>query len=146
MGRNALYLAELGGSVICIDRDLSCLKKRQAKSNGSGGVELLEMDLIANPWPFGPRTVGGIVLVDFLDLSLFGSFEMSLIAGGLLLVETVSGRGGNYLELPKAGELKTTLKDGFEFEVFREKKVGPTTADAVTVRMLARRRAQDRRA
>jgi hypothetical protein len=60
-----------------------------------------------------------------------------------LLLETVPGCGGNYLELPKAGTLKTAFERGFNFEFYKEGKVGPPDYDAVTVQLLAKRRVQE---
>ena len=139
-GRNAFYLAQLGCKVICIDRDLSRLKDRWSDGEISKHLTLMEMDLIADPWPFGERTIGGIVLVDFLDRSLFQFFERSLIVGGYLLVETISNRGGNYLELPRAGELRKAFERSLEFCLYKEREAGPRRIDAVTVRMLGKRR------
>jgi hypothetical protein len=100
----------------------------------------MEMDLLADPWPFKERTTGGIVLVDFLDRSLFQLFERSLVTGSYLLIETISNRGGNYLELPAADELRKAFERSFEFSVYHERKAGPTGVNAVTVRMLGKRR------
>jgi SAM-dependent methyltransferase len=138
-GRNAFYLAQLGCTVICIDRDLHRLKERMPDVEISKRLTLIEMDLLADPWPFGERTIGGIVLVDFLDRSLFPLFERSLVTGSYLLIETISNRGGNYLELPRAGELRQAFERSLEFNVYREREAGPRTVDAVTVRMLGRR-------
>lgn len=139
-GRNAFYLAQLGCKVICIDRDLSCLKDRWSGGEISKHLTLIEMDLVADPWPFGERTIGGIVLVDFLDRSLFTFFERSLVTGSCLLIETISNRGGNYLELPSAGELRKAFEKSFEFHFYNEREAGPRQIDAVTVRMLGKRR------
>jgi SAM-dependent methyltransferase len=138
-GRNAFYLAELGCTVICVDRDLSRLKEGRPDAEISKRLKLIEMDLVADPWPFGEGTIGGIVLVDFLDRSLFHFFEQSLVTGGYLLIETISNRGGNYLELPRAGELRTAFERSFELQVYHEREAGPCAVNAVTVRMLARR-------
>src|SRR5689334_13229867 len=54
-GRNALYLASLGASVICVDRDLSRLKNRLPQAQISNHLKLREMDLLADQWPFGKR-------------------------------------------------------------------------------------------
>jgi hypothetical protein len=70
---------------------------------------------------------------------LFPFFEDSLSPGGCLLFETVPGCGGNYLELPKAGQLKGLLGKAFDIEYYKEAKVGPADYDAVTVRLLASR-------
>jgi SAM-dependent methyltransferase len=139
-GRNAFYLASLGCTVICIDRDLSRLRNRLPDRLISKRLNLVEMDLLTDPWPFREHTIGGIVLVDFLDRSLFQYLERSLVVGGYLLIETISNRGGNYLELPRATELRTAFERSFEFSIYHERKAGPRAMDAVTVRMLAHRR------
>ena len=139
-GRNAFYLAHFGCTVICVDRDLSRLKLRLQDAQISKRLRLIEMDLLADPWPFVERTIGGIVLVDFLDRALFRFFERSLIPGGYLLIETISNRGGKYLELPTAGQLRKAFERSLEFSIYRERKAGPRTINAVTVRMLGRRR------
>jgi SAM-dependent methyltransferase len=137
-GRNAFYIAQFGANVICVDHDLTRIKNQFPEVGDPKRLTLVEMDLLADPWPFRPRTIGGIVLVDFLDRSLFLKCESSLIPGGYILIESVSGRGGNYFELPKAGEVKMAFERSFEFQFYREVKVGPRPSDAVTVRMLAR--------
>lgn len=140
-GRNAVQVAKFGSSVICVDQDLTRLKTQMYERDFSRRLTLFEMDLLADPWPFRPRSIGGIILADFLDRSLFRSFEISLIPGGYMLIETVSGRGGNYLGLPRAGELKTAFEKSFDILIYREVKVGPGASNAVTVKMLAQRRA-----
>jgi hypothetical protein len=47
---------------------------------------------------------------------------------------------GNYLQLPKAGELRSLLKEAFELEFYKERKVGPQKCGAVAVQLLARRK------
>ena len=140
-GRNAFYVAQFSSNVICVDRDLTYLKNQLPGQDISKRLTLIEFDLLAHTWPFKPRSIGGIVLVDFLDRRLFDLFEQSIVAGGYLLIETVSGRGGNYLELPNAGELRTAFEKSFEMFVYKEVKAGPRTSRAVTVKMFARRRA-----
>lgn len=145
-GRNALLLSQLGCTVICVDRDLSGLAtqrlrlRRTAAMRVSERLMLQRLDLVQDPWPFGPCAVGGIVNVHFFLPALFPSFVSSLSPGGYLLFETAPGCGGNYLELPKAGDVKTALGKAFDLEFYQEGKVGPHDYDAVTVRVLARRR------
>jgi hypothetical protein len=55
--------------VICLDRDLTRLKKQLPERDIAKQLALVEMDLLADPWPFPPSTIGGIVLVDFLNPS-----------------------------------------------------------------------------
>jgi SAM-dependent methyltransferase len=145
-GRHAVLLLRLGCTVICVDRDLAALEARQVRlsrtlfSRVSGQLVLQRLDLIRDPWPFGPRTVGGILNIHFFAPKLFPFFARSLSPGGYLLFETVPGCGGNYLELPKAGEVRNALGKAFDFEFYKEGRVGPRAYDAVTVQTLARRR------
>jgi len=106
----------------------------------SARLTLHQIDLVKEAWPFGAGVVGGIVNVHFLLPSLFPSFESSLSPGGYLLLETVPGCGGNYLELPKAGRIRSAFGKAFDFEFYREGKTGPSGYDAVTVQMLAKRK------
>lgn len=132
-GRNGLFLASLGGKVIFIDRDLKRLHER-ARS------EAFQIDLARDQWPFAPGTLGGIINVHFLLPKLFRYFAASLAPGAHLLLETVPGCGNNCLELPEAGHLRRELAGEFEFEEYQESTVGPCDVDAVTVRLLARKR------
>src|SRR6266702_3612882 len=74
-GRNGIFLAQLGCSVICLDRDLSRLPNDKLLNVS---LKRHQMDLITDEWPFAERTIGGILLVDFLHLPLFENFERSL--------------------------------------------------------------------
>ena len=145
-GRHAMLLLRLGCTVICVDKELAALQTRLVRlsrtlfSKVSGNLVLQRLDLIKDPWPFGPRTVGGILNVHFFTPRLFPFFARSLSPGGYLLFETVPGCGGNYLELPKAGEVRNALGKAFDFEFYKEGRVGPRAYDAVTVQTLARRR------
>jgi SAM-dependent methyltransferase len=143
-GRNAFPLKRLGCTVICIDRDLSRLRTQQLISHDLAGPaepELIpqQMDLLKDSWPFGESSVGGIINIHFYCAFLLPFFERSLAPGSYLLLETVPGCGGNYLELPGAGMVKSAFEKSLDFEFYRERRVGPSGFDAVTVRMLARR-------
>lgn len=136
-GRNAFPLVQRGCTVICADNDLTRLRspKRMA-----GQLIRRQLDLVVDAWPFEKSSLGGIVNVHFLLIPLFPYFESSLSPGGYLLLETVPGCGGNYLQLPKAGELRSLLKEPFELEFYKERKVGPQKCEAVAVQLLARRK------
>jgi len=145
-GRNALPLAELGCTVICMDKDVAQIEiVRDSLRNTpfSGLSERLtpqSVDLnIASQWRFGPGTIGGIINIHFLAIGLIPLFHSSLIPGGYLLIETVPGHGGNYLQLPKSGELRTILTARFELKFYKEHKAGPPGVDAVTVKAFARK-------
>jgi tellurite methyltransferase len=145
-GRNALTFAQLGCTVICVDRDLDDLHahvehlRRTELRKTSAKLSLHQLDLVKDRWPFAACLAGGIINVHFLLPKLFPFFERSLSPGGYLLLETVPGCGGNYLELPKAGELRSAFEKGYEVEFYQERKVGPLGVDAVTVKVLGKKR------
>ena len=138
-GRNAFFLSSLGATVICMDRELTRLREYLAQ-NASTGIIAQQIDLINDPWPFTSASVGGIVNVHFTCPALFPFFGSSLSPNGYLLLETVPGCGGNYMELPKKGQLKAALEGFFSFEMYKERPVGHPERNAVTVKLVARRR------
>jgi SAM-dependent methyltransferase len=144
-GRNAILLARLGGAVICIDRDLSALDanlKRQRRILTGFARQLIpeRIDLLKDPWPFCPGSVGGIIDVHCLLSPLMPVFVKSLVPQAYLLLETVPAHGANYLELPQRGELKAMLEPAFDVAFYEERPAGPPGRNAVVVKVLARRK------
>lgn len=93
-GRNAIFLAWLGGTVICIDKDLYALDtnlKRQRDILTGFATRLVpkRIDLLKDPWPCGPGSVGGIINVHCLLTALLPAFATSLAPQAYLLLETV---------------------------------------------------------
>jgi SAM-dependent methyltransferase len=145
-GRNAFFLARLGGTVICIDKDLSALDvnlKRQRDILTGLATRLIpkRIDLLKDPWPFGPGSVGGIINVHCLLTTLLPAFATSLAPQAYLLLETVPAHGANYLELPQRGELKAALEPAFDLVFNEERPAGPSEYHAVAVKLFARRKA-----
>jgi tellurite methyltransferase len=143
-GRNALFLAQLGCAVTCIDNDPSKLGHLNVLGSRSltTQLQIREMDLTKDVWPFAESSVGGIVTVHFFLPCLFPLFGACLSPGGYLLFETPSGHGGNYRELPKSGEVRSALAELFHLELYRERRVGPPRCDAVVVQVLACRKSR----
>lgn len=147
-GRNSFFLANLGCSIVCLDLTLDGIRSEQVRlsttdlASSFERLRLVEIDLTKDLWPFSEGSVGGIVNVHFTLPALFPQFATSLIPGGYLLLETVPGCGGNYLQLPKPRLLRSYLEPMFDFEFYRETRVGPKGTDAVTVQLLGRRRNQ----
>jgi hypothetical protein len=65
-------------------------------------------------------------------------FDDLLMDGGYLFVETFGGHGENYLELPKADEVRQALK-GYRLLFYNERSVGPTFQNAVVVKTLVQK-------
>jgi SAM-dependent methyltransferase len=149
-GRNAVALAARGMSVICVDRQFQRLKtlvkfgpkhlETQKQPNRTPGKLLpLLAELDPVRWPFRESCFSGIVCVHFVNVNLFELFCSSLISGGYLYFETFGGHGGNYLDLPRAGQLHDRLSKTFQLNFYQERKVGPIGYDAVTVKLFARK-------
>ena len=138
-GRNAIFLATLGRSIICVDRDLTNLQSQKLSLPLSRRLILLQLDFVKDAWPFEPCTLGGIVNVHFFLPELFPVFRRLAVTGWLSSLRNGSRPRWQLLELPKAGQLKGLLGKAFEIEYYKEAKVGPPDYDAVTVRLLARR-------
>jgi len=145
-GRNAILLARLGGTVICIDKDLSALDvnlKRRRRILAAFATRLIpeRIDLLKDAWPFGPGSVGGIINVHCLLTAILPAFATSLTPQAYLLLETVPGHGANYLELPQRGALRAALEPAFDVAFYEERPAGPSGRNAVTVKLFARRKA-----
>ena len=138
-GRNAFFILQLGHRVLCIDKDVSLLRTEELHPGMRKNLQILSLDVLKEAWPFAPASLGGVILVDFLPWALLPIFAESLIPNGRLLLETVSGRGGNFRELPKAGQVKAIFKTRLVIDDYREKLVGPAGNGAVTVKMIGRR-------
>jgi len=143
-GRNAFLLAEMGCEVICIDKDLSAIRENSECEHLSPAaksrIRTYQLDLIHQEWPFGRVMAGGIINVHFFVPTLLNAFTRSLLPDAYLLIETIPGCGGNYLSLSSAGEVRKQLAGKFELTVYKESKVGPESIDAVTVKVLAKRK------
>ena|SRR6476661_9527127 len=140
-GRNAIVLARLGCKVICLDKDFSNMLPEVRQFPTLLSLHLL--DLGADSWPFGDSSLGGIINVHFLLPKLLPLFARSISSSGYLLLETVPGHGGNYLQLPQEGELKSALEGCFDLELYRERKVGPPNSKSVTVKMIGKRKRRE---
>ena len=148
-GRNAVALALQGFSVVCVDQDLARLqtiidlapsyisKMRLPLDAAVGSLRPICSRLSKFNWPFSPNSFSAIVCVHFLDPTLFESFFVSLVDGGHIYIETFGGQGGNYLDLPKEGELPDQISSRFRVLRCQESHVGPRDFGSVSVRLLA---------
>jgi hypothetical protein len=75
----------------------------------------------------------------FLEFDLFDAFHSSLVLSGHLYIETFGGHGGNYLDLPKAGQLRDLLSRHFRLAFYRERAVGPPGCGAMSVKLLGKK-------
>jgi SAM-dependent methyltransferase len=150
-GRNAIALAAQGCTVIAIHNDrkrlavLDQVKEAYVAKSApigvhSGQILTLCADLTTERWPIRRSSVSAIICVHFVMIDLIPTFISSLQEAGYLYIETFGGQGQNFLELPKAQQLKELLSKHVEFEYYKERKVGPAEVDSVAVTLLAQRR------
>lgn len=143
-GRHALSLQELGCRVTCADIDDKALKQLACFNETIAGagqkhLELFKVDLVNGDWPFEEAEFSGALNVHFHDSKLISNIAYSLVPGGLLYIETIANRKGNFMQLPKASEIQSLLAGTFEFLHLKESHAGPINSGKVTARMLARR-------
>jgi SAM-dependent methyltransferase len=143
-GRNALALAARGCTVIAIDRDPIPLTALQSENVDFalpefGRIVPVCANLTPAGWPLAPSSASAIVCVHFPVVDLIPNFIASLKPGGCLYIETVGGQGGNFLELPKAGQVQSLLRDHMTVKYYAEREVGPGECGTVSVVLLARR-------
>jgi SAM-dependent methyltransferase len=144
-GRNALALAAQGFAVVSADKDRGRLDSLRKTVSGLKNSKRISpcilpvcVDLIADKWPFRESSFSAIFCVHYPAQEIIEEMKTSLQAGGYIYIETFGGQGSNYLQLPKAGELRMALS-GYDLLFYRERPVGPTTSNAVVVVALARK-------
>ena len=149
-GRNAFAFAARGCTVIAIDSDrkrlaaLDQMKTVYLAKNAPGGINRGQIftvcaDLTAEGWPVAPSSASAIICVHFEMIDLIPTFLSSLQEDGYLYIETFGGQGQNFLELPKAGQLRQLLSRQVEFRYYKERKVGPEEVNVVAVTLFAQR-------
>ena len=95
-GRHARFFRARGHPVLAADRDVSGL----ADLAGNPEVEIVEADLEADPWPFGNRRFGVVVVTNYLHRPLLAPLIAAVEAGGALIYETF-GRGNERVGRPR---------------------------------------------
>jgi len=139
-GRNSVALADRGYDVVAVDKDMGRLGSLENSKTGSlrpGSIHSVRVDL-TNRLPFNDLTFTAIACIHYPVQTALAEFHRTLQSGGVLYIETFGGQGGNYLQLPKAGEVREFLQ-GYKFDLYQERPVGPITCDAVALTLLARK-------
>ena len=141
-GRNALPLADKGFNVIAVDKSFARLKSLQKsisrKTHVVGEVFPLCADLTKGKLPFDQSSFSAILCIHYPVQNILADFDHQLIDGGHIFIETFGGHGENYLELPKAGEIRQALR-GYKLLFYNERSVGPISQNSVVVKALAQK-------
>jgi hypothetical protein len=141
-----LCLASHGARVLCLDSDPAALRHIQSEAQFptdtsiTGLLTTITLDLHPDSWPYDANTVGAIISVDFAFQQFLSCFVATLKSGGYLLLESISGHGGNYLSLPEPGFVKAVLAESVDFRYFQERRVGPSDNRRATTKLLAVKR------
>ena len=148
-GRNALALAARGYHVVAVDRDIDRLRSLENSaadilhsdrpSNACGRISSVCADLSTNRLPFAKSSFSAVICVHYPVQTIISDLDAAVQKGGHFYIETFGGQGQNYLELPKAGEIRDALA-GYDFHFYKERQVGPRSQNSVAVRALGRKR------
>jgi len=113
-GRHTHFLMSKGYQLTAVDKDINAITAAELTD-----VSLLQADLEAGLWPFGPNLFDGIVVVNYLWRPQFPHLARALKKGGVLIFDTF-GRGNEVYGRPKNPDFllrSGELKDAFsEFE------------------------------
>lgn len=106
-GRHSRALLESGFVVTAVDRDTSGLDD----ISGAEGLNIVEADLEAGPWPLAHTDFDAVVVTNYLHRPLLPAICAAVAPGGLLIYETFAvgnekfGRPRNPDYLLRRGEL-----------------------------------------
>lgn len=119
-GRHVRLLAQAGLQVTGVDRDAQAL----AGLRGLPGVETVQADIEAGPWPFSDRQFDLVLVTNYLWRPLLPQIKAAVAPGGWLIYETFTdgqqtiGRPARPEFLLRPGELLDVCKGmrvvGFE--------------------------------
>ena len=135
-GRHVRLLEKAGYFVLAIDLDIVALRSIRKENPRTS---LVCVDLRAS-LPLKAGSLGLAVAVHFPIPDLIPLVATALAPGGYAILESVGGRGGNWQELPKKGEMRRRLSREFQILKLQEREVGPLDNDAVTVGAFVRRK------
>lgn len=136
-GRHSRHLADLGYRVIGADIDESCLQTARRESVSQGQlIEWLQLDA-RDALPFKDEQFTVVTVIDYVDVDLLPRLMQLLKPDGYLIFQTFSNRGGNWTDLPTAGEVNRVVT--LNCLHYRERSAGPAEVDRVTVRALWQR-------
>jgi SAM-dependent methyltransferase len=119
-GRHTRLFYALGHPVTAVDIDLA----RLGEIAHAPGIEPVEADLEAGPWPFSGRTFAAVVVTNYLWRPLFPALLAAIEANGLLLYETFAegnarfGRPTCPAHLLAPGELLERVRGALQVVAF----------------------------
>jgi SAM-dependent methyltransferase len=137
-GRHLRHFRDRGHAAVGVDIDL----RGVADLAEAEGVEILQADIEAGPWPFAGRRFAGIVVTNYLHRPLLPPIIDALAPGGVLIYETFGqgqqrfGRPSTPAFLLKAGELLDVVAGRLQVIAYEHGEVASPRA-AVVQRLCA---------
>jgi SAM-dependent methyltransferase len=121
-GRHARIFAERGHRVYAVDRDGDAISSLQRVP----GIQALQADIEAGPWPYAGRAFDAIVVTNYLFRPLLPVLIDALAPNGALLYETFAagneryGRPTNPAFLLEPGELLDAVRGHLRVIAFED--------------------------
>lgn len=138
-GRHAIWLGSLGHSVTGVDMDETRARALARFAREDRSVAALVADA-THTLPFRAGSFDLVLVVHFVPPELVKLTTPILRPSGYLIVETFGGNGGNWRTLPPPGRFRAELGGAFDILEYQERLVGPTKSEAVSVKLVARKR------
>ena len=135
-GRNLLPFLDSGQRIECYDILPDCIDPYVLNSCG-GHLRWYETNLLQKNFSLRQAEYSLIMLIHFYDVRVLSQIVPAIKPGGLLVLETVDDRGGNYFELPKAGDIFKLIAS-LRVLSCTAKAAGPS-ADRQVVKIIAER-------
>jgi SAM-dependent methyltransferase len=132
-GRHLRHFRAHGHAVTGVDVELQGV----ADLAGAEGVEIVQADIEAGPWPFAGRRFAGIVVANYLHRPLLPVIVEALAAGGVLIYETFAqgnqrfGRPSTPAYLLKAEELLEAVAGRLQVVAYEHGEVASPRAGVV---------------
>lgn len=144
-GRHALLLAHMGYTVLALDLDSRALRTLKAvasrpRHRQARGQIIPVMADVGFKLPLRPARLDLVLAVHCSVHRHFPAIEGALAPGGLFIYETFGGQGRNWMDLPKTGQLRASLRSKFEILNLSERPVGPGGEGRVAAKLLAQKR------
>jgi SAM-dependent methyltransferase len=132
-GRHLRHFRAHGHAVTGVDVELQGV----ADLTGAEGVEIVQADIEAGPWPFAGRRFAGIIVANYLHRPLLPVIVEALAPGGVLIYETFAqgnqrfGRPSTPAYLLKAGELLEAVAGRLQVVAYEHGEVASPRAGVV---------------
>ncbi len=140
LGRNSIFLAELGWDVTAVDYSAIALQKLRDRTTA---VRTVQADLERGEFPIAPDSFDLIVVCRFLHRPLFAPIRAGIRVGGLFvgvfpLKDDAAAKQMNPAFLMETGELLSYFT-GWHVEYWRESRAGDDPARHLRAELVARR-------